>query len=83
MTPLINGITSKSIKTEARLYRTPALLNASLHAFARVVFVIVVQSITDWKFDSNVIAINTPTTMMAMLIMELKSTKFLNYLKEK
>lgn len=75
MTPLMSGITRSNINTEARLYRTPALLNASLHAFCKVVFVMVVQSITDWKLDSSVIAMNTPTTIMAMLIMELKSTK--------
>ena len=68
-------MTSSSIKTAARLYRIPALLNALLHAFSNVLFVIVLQSAASWKLLSSVIAMKIPTTMMAMLIMELKSTK--------
>lgn len=67
-------MTNNKINTAARLYRTPALLNASLHAFFKVVFVMVVQSVTLSKFESNVMAMNTPTTIIAMLIIELKST---------
>ena len=65
---------SNNTNTAARLYRTPALLKASVQALDNVVFVIVVQSMTPSKLLNRVIAMNMPTTIIAMLIMLLKST---------
>ena len=75
----MSGITSSSISTAAKLYRTPALLKASLHASANVELTMSVQSSAFWKLLKSVMAMNMPTTIMAMLIMELKSTKLLSY----
>jgi len=66
--PLIMGMIKSRINTAAKEYKTPALLKASLQAPWRVVFVIVVQSVTLSKLLSNVIAMKIPTTIIAILI---------------
>lgn len=74
--PLISGTMSNKINTAAKLNSVAPLFIVALQADLSVVFEIVVQLITDTKFDIRMMAINEPSTITAMFIIDMKSTMF-------